>query len=327
MASTKSTSTTVQAAAPITSFARNPVPTDYKPGPDCSGISVSQGVLMMDGARTCLPRNFNVDTRAFYSPGVQCPTGYTAPPGCSRTDRAAASITTVTCCPVRGDVALSCVADDKTLAGPFATLFCTWIAGPRTVLLVTSTDTAGAVQTSAATLEGGDGVNAFGIRMVYQSTDLAALRTTSATTTTATTPASGTDAAGAPTQTADAKTGLSTGAIVAIGVVIPLVLCAILGIALFFWCRKRRARRAVGEIKPESYPASSYQGSSYPASSYPAGSPQQASAMSTSPANGYYRTQSTVPSELHHDAPPSELVGTTLASELPADPIPRKKAY
>ncbi|KAK1978074.1 hypothetical protein LZ30DRAFT_599938 [Colletotrichum cereale] len=241
---TSSTKTTYIAST----FPENPLPTaDFSPpAASCAGIYLTNGVYAIDNDLKCLPSKFNGASTAFYSPGTACPTGYTAQPQCSR-NGGVRSITTVTCCPARGDMTLSCVEDDMTLGGVWETQFCTWMAGPATVVDITWSD-AGAVATQAVTMKNRDGVNAWGIRMVYQASDLVPKTTLAATVTTgsgtmgaATATATGADTTGGGGGQPDK--GLSTGGI--IGVVV-VAIAALVG--LFLWWKRRKHRYA--GVKP-----------------------------------------------------------------------------
>lgn len=226
----------------ITSFV-GPFPTDFAVPSDCSAIS-SNSIAGFDFKSSCLPEDFNPDTTAYYSPGTACPSGYTAQEDCTRTS---GDSTTVTCCPVRGDIELWCVSEPSSLEGPWVSMQCTWSAGNEaTVLLVTSDSS-----TMGVTMSGGQGINAYGLRMVYESSDLeTSTSTPSSTSRQGTAP----DATGSPFETATddssstisatgspnaEDSGLSTGAIAAISVIIPVVLIA-LGLGLFFFIRRRK---------------------------------------------------------------------------------------
>ncbi|KAK1963652.1 hypothetical protein LY78DRAFT_716397 [Colletotrichum sublineola] len=212
-------------------FPENPLPTaDFSPpAASCAGIYLTNNVYAIDNDQKCLPDKFNGASTAFYSPGTACPTGYTAQPQCSR-NGGVRSITTVTCCPYRGDMTLSCVEDDMTLAG-------------------------------AVTMKNRDGVNAWGIRMVYQASDLVPKSTSAATTAATATTGGGATAAATGTGTGtttgagttatggngDSSGGLGTGAIIGVAVVVPVVLIAAL-VGLFLWWRRRKHRYA--GVKP-----------------------------------------------------------------------------
>lgn len=204
----------------ITSF-QGPFPTSFSSPPRCSDLT-SNSIVGFDFASSCLPKDFNPDPTAYYSPGTKCPSGYTAQDSCTRSS---GQTSTMTCCPVRSDLIMWCVDDPKTLSGAWESMFCTWSAGEHeTVLLVTVDETS----TPAVTMSGADGINAHGLRMVYESSDLS----------TSTTAATATD-----TTSSDpgSSGGLSTGAKAAIGVVIPVVVIA-LAIGLFFLYRRRKQR-------------------------------------------------------------------------------------
>lgn len=162
------------------------------------------------------------------------------------------SITTVTCCPYRGDITLGCVTP-STLSNVWETLFCTWIAPESgttvSITLSDDDDDGGTTLTAAVSMESPGGINALGIRMVYQSSDLAAATasgtgaaTTSGGTATATSTgasSTSTGAAGDLDGNSSSSSGLSTGVIIAIAVIIPVVLIAV-ATGLFFFIRKRK---------------------------------------------------------------------------------------
>lgn len=195
---------------------------------------------MVDLTSTCLPDSFKTD--AYFSPGLACPSGYVS---ACHDATGVGSITTVTCCPTLKDpdVTLGCVTT-STLSGSWSTLYCTWIApeSPGTMLPLTSV-VKGVTTTNNVKFTSPGGLNAFGIRMVYEASDLSTKttgKTSSSSSSSASQSSGGTSTSNPPqnTDTGDSG-GLSTGAKVAIGVVIPLVaLAALLG--AFFWWRRRK---------------------------------------------------------------------------------------
>ncbi|KAH8659527.1 hypothetical protein BGZ61DRAFT_433308 [Ilyonectria robusta] len=233
LAPTSSTSTST--------FPYNPLQTsDFNPPSSCRGIYLdtsghgSIDILTIGNDPLCLPKNFNAASTAFYSPGTACPTDYTAQPQCSRSDGVRA-ITTVTCCPVRGDMTLTCIEDTLVRQDRWALQFCTWMADltsthPKTVVDVTVSESAGASPTTTVwTLYGEEGgVNAYGIRYVYQASDLGQV-----------------------------SKGLSTGGTIAVAVVVPVVAIAAL-VGLLFWWRRRKRRYA--SVQPDAAKPSAYDG-------------------------------------------------------------------
>ncbi|OAQ83636.1 transmembrane alpha-helix domain-containing protein [Purpureocillium lilacinum] len=279
----------------ITAF-NGPFPTDWEPPERCTALT-QRGIVGLDFAPSCLPESFIASPGVVYSPGTGCPSGYTAPAPCTKwTD---AITTTITCCPVRGDLTLSCVPNDRALSLAWKDKFCTWSAGDKKTVLLVTTERSGTTSTRAVTMTGKAGVNAYGLRMVYQESDLPK------STTAGETSATRTGETGAATETggddsAGSGGGLSTGAKAAIGVVIPLVAIAILVGAFFFIRRRRRARDGPNEL-----PA-------YGAGNEGAGADSKTLASAHSPApplatGGGYA------------AVPQELQGTDQVVELPGD--------
>ncbi|UNI13898.1 hypothetical protein JDV02_000593 [Purpureocillium takamizusanense] len=222
----------------ITSFPRNPLTKSFSRPKDCTGVSKSTFLAMMDLSSTCLPPGLKTESDAYFSPGIACPSGYVS---ACHDNNGVASLTTVTCCPtLNREVSLSCV-DDRTLQGVWKTLFCTWIAPKTKTTLPVTLSQNGVTSTENMEFSSPDGVNAFGIRMVYQKTD-----TDTPTATTTSSGGTGQTTSSEPiesetsTPSPDDDGGLSTGATVAIGVVVPVVvIAALLGI-LLWWRRRRR---------------------------------------------------------------------------------------
>ncbi|KAL7792444.1 hypothetical protein V8C37DRAFT_124222 [Trichoderma ceciliae] len=235
----------------VTSFPFNPLTTTFIRPTDCDGIFASTFLTGIDFSKSCLPKGFHTDQTSYFSPGLICPTGYYS---ACHDNIGAKSITTVTCCPTFGsDVSLSCVTA-STLRSVWSTLFCTWIApgGDGTMLPMTVSGN-GITSTVQGSFTAPGGLNAFGIRMVYQKTDTET--TTMATMTASTTASTGTKS-GRPTKTSDSDSGdsspaLSSAAKAAIGagVAVPIVVVGLL-VGLFFWWRKRQQYNRVVQSTP-----------------------------------------------------------------------------
>lgn len=288
--STSSSITSAAAAVVITSFPLNPLTTTFTPPADCKGF-YEKGVFMLDPETSCLPSNAPLKSTAFFSPGIACPSGYVS--ACHDT-RGVASITTVTCCPVHSDITLSCAG--HSLSDLWSTLFCTWIAPSSTVIDITASSN-GITSTSAATLVSPGGLNAYGVRMVYESTDLPSSTSSKAssqsTNSGKATSSSSTSPTSSPTST---PSGISSGAKIAIGVVIPVLVLAILG-AVFLWWRRRHQYGAVRNGSPASAAElhDQFKTSELPVEAKGSNFP------------GQVKMDSREPQELHNDGMPVEL--------------------
>ncbi|KAG9259005.1 uncharacterized protein F5Z01DRAFT_669739 [Emericellopsis atlantica] len=287
----------------ITSF-EGPFPTDFSVPDGCSHIT-GNSIFGFDFASSCLPDDFNPDPQAYYSPGTGCPSGYTAHEDCTRSS---GGTTTVTCCPSRGDIELWCVSEPGSLVGPWESMQCTWSAGDQqTVLLVTTDDDA----TVAVTMTGADGINAYGLRMVYEPSDLEG---TTATTTEASSTEQRSPSTPQPTDGdndgADANSdessdkGSSNTVTIAVAVVVPVVLIA-LGIAFFLWYRRRKSVQNVELPAGDSGPDMGQQWPYHPGNS---AGPQYAAdgGFSTSPSQHEPTAYAT---SNHHVYQPNELTG------------------
>lgn len=223
----------------VTSFPFNPLTTTFTRPADCDGIFASSFLSGIDFSTSCLPKGFHTDETSYFSPGLVCPTGYYS---ACHDNIGAKSITTVTCCPTFGtDLSLSCVTA-STLESVWSTLFCTWIAGDVTSLPMTVSDN-GITSTVTRSFSGREGLNAFGVRMVYQKTDT---QTTTMAKSTKYTPPTSWTRTGWPayptnSDSGDSSGGLSSGAKAAIGagVAVPIVVVG-LALGLFFWWWRRR---------------------------------------------------------------------------------------
>ncbi|KAK3330037.1 hypothetical protein B0H66DRAFT_43372 [Apodospora peruviana] len=220
------TPTSTYTPTTISSFANVPLTTTFTPPADCSGFYESAGIAVVDIQRSCMPSRFHSDETAYFSPGVFCPVGYRS---ACQDSTGVSSITTVTCCPVRGDITLSCV-DPATLSSVWQNLFCSWVAPvfPGVDVAITVSEN-GTVSTTTSFLsnEGlrtDSGIAAYGVRMVHQTKDLAPFETNPSNSTVSDTPG---------------PTVLSAGAVAAIAVSVSLLGLFLLGAGYFLW-RKRR---------------------------------------------------------------------------------------
>lgn len=242
------TTTTSIYSSPIqSSFPLDALTTTFTPPASCSGVYSSAGVAVIDADLACLPQGFTSLSTNYFSPGIQCPAGYVT--ACND-NAGVSSITTVTCCPYRGDITLGCVTP-STLSNVWETLFCTWIApaSGTTVSITQSDEDGGSTSTAAVSMSSPGGINALGVRMVYQSSDLAAASAATTATTAASTGATNTGTAGVGGDEGgdnSSGTGLSTGAIIAIAVIIPVVVIAVAA-GLFFFIRRRKQAQQPGE--------------------------------------------------------------------------------
>ncbi|KAJ0122593.1 hypothetical protein J7T55_003107 [Diaporthe amygdali] len=300
------TTTTSTYSSPIqSSFPLDALTTTFTAPASCSGVYSSAGIAIIDDDLACLPQGFTSLSTNYFSPGIACPAGYVT--ACSD-NAGVSSITTVTCCPYRGDITLGCVTP-STLEDVWKTLFCTWIApeAGTTVKVTQSAD--GTTSTAAVSMESPGGINALGVRMVYQSSDM----TTAADKTNGGSGTSTATSSGATSTTdsgSGSSAGLSTGVTIAIAVIIPVVAIAVAA-ALFFWIRKRKqAQRA----QPSEGAGTSYDYSKNGYSAVAAGggfhdpksSPAPPSEVSGVGAYGV-RNQQQELVELGHQQPPVEL--------------------
>lgn len=253
----------------LSTFPANPLTTTFTAAASsCSGLYSSNGVFVVDPDTACLPSGFASASTDYFSPGLACPAGYVT---ACHDNAGVASVTTVTCCPYRGDITLGCVTP-STLSDEWATLFCTWIApadSATTVSLTLSAD--GTTSTAAVSLSSPGGLNALGVRMVYQSSDLTATGTATATgsrsgssNTSAATASGGSTGSGG----SSGGGGLSTGATVGIAVALSVAGIAAITGALLLMRKRRRARPAYGAVGT--------------------GSPDPKHHAGVSPAGGYY---------------------------------------
>ncbi|AEO58904.1 hypothetical protein MYCTH_2144292 [Thermothelomyces thermophilus ATCC 42464] len=333
---------------------RIPLTTTFTPSAtDCGGIYLPSSLMVyvIDNEPSCLPTGFSTsDSSFFYSPGIACPSGYWT--ACHDTT-GASSITTVTCCPTYGDISLSCVPNPEDLRHVWETLFCTWIApaSPGTVITVTESFNGGRTSTVTESVTSPGGVNAYGVRMLYQASDLQTSTSTTSTTSTATTSTASTSTAtastdgastasspivsGNPSQTttpdAGSTGGLSEGAKAAIGVVVPVVVlgAVLLGLALW-WRRRKRAQQQQREQYPSQYPPPNalvempgYKQQQELQQQQHGAPPPGSGGGWNKPAEYYYYYGGGAPPQGPHELPgsrdqPSEMPSTMQAVELPS---------
>ena len=323
-----STTTITRSPLVITSFPSIPLTTTFTPpGSACGALydPANDGLLIIDDQPSCLPSGFSTsDSAFFFSPGIACPSGYRS--ACHGTE-GVASITTVTCCPTYGSISLSCVPDPLSLQGVWETLFCTWRApaSPGTEVIVTMSGD-GRTSFEAVRVTDPGGINAYGVRMVHQATDLLAASTTSTsgvspqstTTNPATTPNTTT------TTTTTTSSTLSTGAIAAIGVVVPLTVIALCVAGFFLWRRRR--------LQTQQQQQSPTLSSSLPEATTVAGGPEYhqsaAQAGQKPPGVGeYYYYGNQAPQEMPGAWSPPEMPSSMAAAELPGQSAGRPPTY
>ncbi|KAK4647824.1 uncharacterized protein QC761_104750 [Podospora bellae-mahoneyi] len=267
----------MMATLAMTSFPFQPLTTTYSRPPVCNGIYMPGNIWVMDNDPTCLPPGFDTESTSFFSPGIACPSGYWS--ACSDS-KGVSTITTVTCCPIyRSDVSLSCVPSNAVLSGPWMGHFCTFKAKWTGNVVTVTTSRNGVTATETQTFISPQGINAFGVRMVHQTTDISPLNTQSTsntdppiTTSSPTSQLGSLETSSSPDTAPIAEpagSSLSTGAIAAIAVVIP-ILAILAGVGFFLWWRSRRALAAssLPESSPLGGPASESPG-------FGAGYPQQ----------------------------------------------------
>jgi len=193
---------------------------------------------------------------------------------------------------------MSCV-DPATLDGGWVNQYCTWTAGNSRIPIEVVQVSGGSTSRMFKTLLGGDGINALGVRMVHQATDLPSSVPAS---TSSPSPTS------LPTQETPPLpgSGLSLGATVAIGVTVPVVVLAMLMGLLMFW-RKRR-RKARGEILAPApgAPRNETEGSQYDKVYY----------------SGVPPAPQELPSYWNRGLHPAEMPETRAAAELSGDARP-----
>ncbi|KAK4231146.1 hypothetical protein QBC38DRAFT_440265 [Podospora fimiseda] len=225
----------------ITSFPVRPLTTTFTRPSSCGGIYSRPpgGILVIESQSgpvfdsSCFPPGFATEERSFFSPGIACPSGYYS----ACTGAPVSSITTVTCCPVVSSSISMLCREPTQLSEAWENQFCTWAAPPKGDTVMVTESANGRTSTIVKTLSNPEGLNAFGIRMVYQATDMP---TTSTSGTASTSPSNQPSSPGQDQIDGSDKGGLSTGATIAIALVIPIIVIGA-AVGFFFWWKRRRA--------------------------------------------------------------------------------------
>lgn len=161
----------------ITSFPYKPLTTEFVRPDSCAGI-YTEDVWMVDGKDGCMPSGFDSNPTQFYSPGFICPKDYTT--ACHDT-AGVSSITTVICCPrVNNDLILSCPQIPWPNRRGWDSYFCTYsgVKGGTAAAMATVSPN-GITTTTAVTFSYPEGLNAYGVRLVYQAGDVGKFTSTS----------------------------------------------------------------------------------------------------------------------------------------------------
>ncbi|KAK0667331.1 hypothetical protein QBC41DRAFT_228703 [Cercophora samala] len=294
----------------ISSFPFRPLTTAYSRPPVCNGIYMPGHIWVMDNDPTCLPPGFDTESTSFFSPGVACPSGYWS--ACSDS-KGVSTITTVTCCPIyRSDISLSCVPSTAELSAVWRDQFCTFKARWTGAVVTVTVSSDGVTATQTKTFTSPQGINAFGVRMVHQTTDISpSSGDPPITTSSPTSQIQSLETSANPNTSPIAEStgsSLSTGAIVAIAVVIP-ILAILAGVGFFLWWR---SRRALAVYKPPGDSPSG--GSASESPGYRAGHPQQSGYMPQT--NTYHGSAALLPPQ--HGVSSKEMSNTyNAAAEMP----------
>ncbi|KAK4155256.1 hypothetical protein C8A00DRAFT_31968 [Chaetomidium leptoderma] len=213
----------------------------------------------------CFPSGYDPAPTNYYSPGW-CPYGYTA--ACSSLASVSTETeTAVICCPTH--FGYSCLASTSP-GQPSLGCTTTWEAALAVLGVTVVTD--GKVGTTTVVSEASNGITAYGIQVRFKSGDpTPAPRADdfsfSVITRTSPPPVSIPTQLFIPTQPASSSSGLSTPAVIGIGVGSAVAALLIAGvIALFFflrWRRKRRSKRP-SSSSPPPVPPKEFSGSPAP---------------------------------------------------------------
>ncbi|MCJ1461625.1 hypothetical protein MMC07_000222 [Pseudocyphellaria aurata] len=220
-----------------------PLTTTFSPPPNClkDVYRYNDNQLLGPMSSNCYPQGWTNSTTAVYSPGI-CPAGYTT--ACiSAITANTVTETVATCCPSNfrcgsQETALGC---QSSIDG-----------GQQTQLItVVKTDDFSKIAKTEYEVIGGN-MNAYGIQIRFQATDLQHTTTTSSTPITSSTSSPGAttppNSTPTPTSTSNPTTspppssGLSPGAKAGIGVGAALAVCIGLVLAWLCWQRAKRRR-------------------------------------------------------------------------------------
>ncbi|PSR81526.1 hypothetical protein BD289DRAFT_36277 [Coniella lustricola] len=247
--------TTVTSGTVVATETIYPLTTTFVPPAACSGIqwddTSAMWVVNEFDSSTCLPTGFMLSEASYFSPGLVCPSGYY-----TACEVAAASTTTVTCCPVVSGLSLTCKQTISELN--WSSQWCTWSAGPDDTTTITATSNATTLNVGFSSA---DGINAWAVRLVYQASDLVTTTTSSSSsgsaaatgnsgssngtpaatdTASASTAAAAAAASSSTTSPATASSSLSTGAAAGIGITVAVLGIAAIGGAFLCWRRRRK---------------------------------------------------------------------------------------
>ncbi|MCJ1261442.1 hypothetical protein MMC22_001306 [Lobaria immixta] len=188
----------------------------------------------------CYPQGWTNTSTAFYSPGI-CPSGYTTACITAKTANTVTE-TLATCCPTSWICASS-----GNILGCRSTI----IGAQSQLITMVETSNFSSISTIHTEIIGGN-INAYGVQIRFQVTDLQHATATTSTATTTSSPGATTPpptstptntsppSNSTPTNTPSPTTGLSAGAKAGIGVGAALAVC--IGLALL-WLGLRRAKK------------------------------------------------------------------------------------
>ncbi|KAF2117907.1 hypothetical protein BDV96DRAFT_644244 [Lophiotrema nucula] len=213
-------------------------------------------------ASNCFPSRYKPESTAYYSPG-RCPAYYTSADTSTITSGSVTE-TVVTCCP-SGPI-LSANRDHEDLYSDYpnlSSMACTWNFDQDMSWPTMTRSSAGKTTVSSATwVSGSGGVQAYGVVVRYQSSDVLTGQSTVATSTQPP-PTSLSTATSSPTSAPASTTippstkseGLSTGAKAGIGAGVTAGLLAILlTAALTYIFTKRRKEKAPTPVETDDSP-------------------------------------------------------------------------